>query len=366
MAVYTYLFQDTLTGNVLGTIPVNGVSFDRQLNRPGNFQGSTNLDNDFTSNDDIISMTEPGKSSVYVYRDDNIVWGGIIWTRSYQSQAKALQFTAQTYESYAYRRIFKPTTTVKYNMAQCRIIRDLWFRLQQDENSGVGVNVPAIEDLPDPDVTRNYVINPWDMRNYGEIIESITDFDNGADYFIECYEESAQPSKRLYVGYPRLGAIIAKTDLIVDYPGNVLNFYWTENANEGATRFYATGDGDEGAMKIGRKTDLGKLSNGYLLTEATNSYQGVTSQATIDAHAQSDLANNGLHKVKKQFELSATEHPEFGSYGLGDDARVILEDARFPEKKDFAVRVVGWNVTPSSSDSTEEVRLVLEGDDESA
>lgn len=362
MARYSYLFQEILTGQILGEMSVNGVTFDRALNRAGNMQGSVNLDNDLTPNDDILAMTEKGKNAIYVYRDDLIVWGGIIWTRTYQSQAKSLQFTAQTFESFPYRRNYRPGSARKYNEAQCSIIVKLWDILQQHSSATIGVefDVP----LPADDVVRQVNIYPWTFRSFGDIIQGITDFDTGPDYYVDVFEDQGLPRKRLTLGYPRLGATISKTNLVIDYPGNVLNYYWTENASETATRYYATGDGDNAAMKVGVATDTARLGNNYLLTENINSYQGVTSQATISAHAAKDLKNGNISKVKHQFSLKADEEPEFGSYALGDDARVRIQDSRFPSGIDISVRVVGWSVTPSSSDSTEEVALILEGEED--
>jgi hypothetical protein len=363
MAVYHYLFQELLTGQILGEMPINGVSFDRQLNRAGNMQGSVNLDNDLVPNDDVLAMTEKGRNAIYVYRGDVIVWGGIIWTRTYQSQGKSLQFTAQSFESYAYRRIYRPNSARRYNEAQCNIIRKFWDLIQQDPNGAIGVDFDVA--IPAVDVSRQINVFPWTFKSFGELIETyITDQTDGADYYIDVFEDEGLPSKRLVLGYPRVGASLKKTDLLIEYPGNVLNYYWTENASETNLRYYATGDGDESAMLVGIATDTTRLGNNYLITDASNSYQGVTSQSTINAHAAADLKNGGINKVKHQFTLKADEDPQLGQYSLGDDARVRIQDTRFPLGYDFSVRVVGWSVTPSSSESTEEVSLVLEGEED--
>lgn len=361
MAVYSYLFTDILTNNVLGDMPLHGVTFDRQLNKAGNFGGSTNLDTSFLSNDDIKSLTTPGRTGIYVYRDDRIVWGGIIWSRTYQSQAKALQISAQTFESYAYRRIYRPSSPYVYNNAQCFIVNQLWQSLQSYSYSNIGVT--GVDTLPGGDITRSMTVNPWDFKSYGDIIDGLTNLDDGPDYTIECYESSGVPTRQLMLGYPRLGSIAAYTELLLDYPGNITNYYRTANASENNNQYWATGDGDGAAMVVGVASDSGTLGSGNPLLESSSSYSGVTQQATIDAHAVSDLAAKPLGKIKYSFELMATEEPVFGSYSLGDDARIMIEDPWFPEGIEFTTRTVGWSVTPSSSESTESVNLVLEGDE---
>jgi hypothetical protein len=75
------------------------------------------------------------------------------------------------------------------------------------------------------------------------------------------------------------------------------------------------------------------------------------------------MANMAIGSNRFTLQLIATDEPVFGSYSLGDDARVTIEDPRNPDGVEFTTRVVGWSVTPSSSESIEEVSLVLEGDE---
>jgi hypothetical protein len=349
-------------------LPLHGVSFDRQLNKAGNFQGSANWDNELVDNTDLFAMTEPNRTSIFAYRDNQIVWGGIIWTRTEQSQGKAISITAQTFESYAYRRVHVPGKTKKYNDKQCAIINTLWTGLQAwASHSSVGVIPVPEEQLPVIDITREVTVNPWDLRSYGEIIDSITEFDNGCDYYIDYYETMGIPTKQLVLNYPMVGARKGISNLICDYPGNILNYYRTDNASEGNTKWWATGDGDEAAKVIGQAIDTAKMNAGYLRTEGVTSHSGVTQQATINAHATANLRAAPTPKVKWQFDIKADEEPHLGSFGLGDDATVTIEGPRYPEGgAEFVFRVVGWSVTPSSSEAVEEMSLVLEGDDTEA
>jgi hypothetical protein len=364
-AQYSYLATDLLTGTVLGEVPLHGVTFDRQINKAGNWQGSANLDDPLIDNDDLLLCTNPGRTAIYVYRNDQIVWGGIIWSRTYQSQAKALQMTAQTFESYAYKVYYRPSATVNYSEAQCSIINKLWITLQQQQNASIGVMEPL--NLPANDVVRTLTVNPWDFKTYGEIIDDpLMNFDDSAEWTIECFEQRGVPTKRLTLGYPQLGRRIDFTNLVVDYPGNILNYYWSESASSSGNRAWATGDGDEGAITVGVATNNSSLNAGYPLLEVHETHQGVTVQATINAHALKDLSDNILPKINKTIQIKADEQPEFGSYGIGDDAKFEVVDPRFPDGLEDVIRVIGWNVTPSSSDAVEEIALIIEGSDDSS
>lgn len=368
MATYSYLFTDLKTGIILGDMPLHGVTFDRQLNKPGNVNASCNLDNGWTENEDIIQFTTPAKTALYIYRGDQVVWGGIIWSRVYQSQAKSIQFTAQTFESYAYRRICHPAAQgiMTLDMNQSLMVDYFWTLMQMQPNGSINVQSNFRPGgYPNPDINRTKIINPWDLNTYGELIDSITNLDDGCDYAIECYEENGLPRSIVTSDYPRLGRDIAYSGVVLDYPGCISNYYRTENATAWTNHRFATGDGEGYGMRIGEATDtVSQVS--YPLLEDTNNYSGVTVQLTINDHAASDLANTAIGKSRFSFELMATEEPVFGSYMLGDDARVLIEDPRHPSGTEFTVRIVGWSVTPSSSDSVEQVSLVLEGDDTSA
>lgn len=362
-AEYYYLTADLRTNTILGEIPVEGANFDRILNGAGNMQGATHMDNRMLPNDLLIDCTIPGKTALYIYRESQIVWGGIIWARWYQSQGKSLQFSAQTFESYAYRRVRMPLVPETYNTGQCSIINQLWNKLQTlNPYSDIGVN--AETSFPGSDVVRSLTLNPWDLRTYGETIEEITSYDNGCDYTIQVAEVSGTPTKTLDLWYPRLGsASITTTNNVLDYPGNVKNYYYTENASEGNTKYFCAGDGDGKGKVIGTAEATTKMSvDGYPRLDKAFSAQGVTLVSTAQRKAQAALMYGPVPQEKWQFEISGGDVPRVGEYAIGDSFLVEIEsgDPRFPGGKQTTIRVVGWTVSPPDSSSTEEVSLILE------
>lgn len=360
-AEYNYLTADLRTNTILGTVPVEGVSFDCILNGTGNGMFSTHLDNDLLSDDLIIANTIPAKTAIYVYRDDVIVWGGIIWNRWYQAQAKSLQFNAQTFESYAYRRVRRPLVPETYNTGQCLIIDDLWDKMQSlNPYSDIGVNPET--SFPGSDVVRTITLYPWDLKTYGETIEYLTSFDNGCDYNIRVEDVSGVPTKTLDLWYPRLGSSsITTTNNVLDYPGNIKSWYYTENGAEGNTKYFAAGDGDGKGKVIGTAEDTTKMSvDGYPRLDKAFAVSDVTLQATADRKATAALMRGPVPQEKWQFMISGDEIPKLGDFAIGDSFLVNIEDPRFPTGKTTTIRVVGWSVQPPDSSTTEEISLVLE------
>jgi len=55
------------------------------------------------------SMFECGNRAIYVMRNEEVVWGGILWTRSYTAGTPVVSITALSWEGYAYYRALRQT-----------------------------------------------------------------------------------------------------------------------------------------------------------------------------------------------------------------------------------------------------------------
>ena len=95
-----YVFSLVSSGQVVAEFPIQSVNFGRKLNDWGTFRGSFKLDQSGSYNADLIASTIPGKCFVVAERDGVVVWDGIVWSRTYQSQAKDVEFTARSWEAY--------------------------------------------------------------------------------------------------------------------------------------------------------------------------------------------------------------------------------------------------------------------------
>lgn len=100
---YRYVVTDFLTGAVLAEIPFLDVSYSRVLRRAGDFSGTVAFIPE-TEHLNLYDNTMPGKTCLYVLRDDVCVWGGIIWSRSYDAKTKVLTVNGAEIISYLYHR----------------------------------------------------------------------------------------------------------------------------------------------------------------------------------------------------------------------------------------------------------------------
>lgn len=351
-AQYTYLATDLVTGTVLGELPISNVALDCQLNSAGNMSAGANLDDPRIDNTEFLARTVPGKTSFWAYRENQIVWGGIILSRTYQGQGKALTLTGQTFECYPVRRWPRSvlgTATQKLNMGRCATIDYLWQQLQSVANGNIGV-IPA--NIPPVDPTTTLTVNGYDLStSYNDLITSVAALSDGPDWTVAWTEDgSGLPLKQLAVGIP-IGNKVAASGTAVDYPGSVLDYSYTENAASGNNQWWAVGDGTGTKATVGEATDEISLTSGYPLWEGVNNYSGVTKSATINKHASSDLFSLPLPLITHTANLAGDGWPAFGSYGMGDYFTVNVIDPRFSNGASFKLRVIGWSIQPPDENS---------------
>jgi hypothetical protein len=109
-AVYRYFTTDLLTNQILAEIPFKGVSFERSIKAAGSFSGNIPVIPE-TASMDLYNSTMPGKTGLYVVRDSECVWGGIIWNRNYNVVDRELSVSASEFTSYFYHRNIWKTWT---------------------------------------------------------------------------------------------------------------------------------------------------------------------------------------------------------------------------------------------------------------
>lgn len=101
--VYRYYVTDLLSNEILGEIPFRGVTYERANRKAGGFTGTVPF-LEATKGLDLYEATMPGRTGLYVLRNGQCVWGGIIWSRSYDVGSKQMSVEAAEFTSYLYHR----------------------------------------------------------------------------------------------------------------------------------------------------------------------------------------------------------------------------------------------------------------------
>lgn len=368
MAEVRYIFGDVLTGDIIAEIDCQGVSINEAL-AGGDWRGTFHLDRTGQSNDTLISATEPGRCFVVTERDGSIVGDHIIWTRTYQAQAKSAQLYARSWKSYASHRVI--TTNRGYvDVDQLEIFRDL-YQLMQSDASSVKVTIPP--SFGASGITRTLEILGSELKSYEQVFDSISDGDDGFDWVVDTVRSGGVYERRLRTGYPTIGATDPKATVfeyqapstgVDDGGGNILNYWSNESMGSTGTHLWAVGGGEGDAMLIASVTHNSLIQGGFPRYDVTTSHKDITNATMLAAIARADAAVLKAGAPTLTVQLKADKEPVFGGYGLGDMARVEIRDPRFPGGGFIkSTRILGWTYQPSDSEGVEQVQLVFEGDD---
>jgi hypothetical protein len=354
-----YLFGDILTGDVIVEAPMQGVSMSRQLNDWGTFRGTTYLSQAGLPDADVIAGTIPGKCFVVVEIGSVPVWGGLVWSRTYDSLGKDLQLTARTWEAYL-EHVFV-SDFVRSSTEQLQIFADLFADMQSDPYKNLQFVVPA---GPYPVLQqRDLTVLHSDYRNYLETISGFADGNDGFDWTVDTLRDSDSGAyiKSVRMAFPTLGNPDA-APLAFDYPGNVLNYWQTDGLSAGGTQLFLLGTGEGSDMLVGDVIQTDQLANGFPKWDISIARKDIGIQANLDSMAVQLGAQRRLPYTTIKFATKADLEPLFGSYGLGDSCTIAIVDPRHSEGFQRTARIIAWEYTPSADDNIASVTLTFEGD----
>lgn len=356
---YRYLFASLLTNEIIAELPLTGVSFTQQLNQAGTLQGHLLLSGVSTPEFNVSPATIPGKCAIYVDRNGDLVWGGVIWNRVYNSTAQTLSITAREFESYFERR--RITTTRAFtNTDQLVIARTLIDDAQSVPYGDIGV----ITGAETSGVLIDRVYYDYELKGVYQGVQDLSRADNGFDFNIKVEYDNItnEPKKTLILGYPRSGTVYNVNDpeaLVFLFPaGNIVEYEYPEDGSIAANTIYGLGAGSNDGKLIEIGQDTSKFADGWPLLQDQANYSDVTDAALLQQLATGQALAVSYPPTTIKIVVPAYVTPEFGSYDIGDDARLIITDERFPSTLDQVYRIVALNVQPGE-DGPERVTLTL-------
>ena len=359
MADYRYYFHELLSNRRIMELPLEGVTFGRKLNGTGSFQGYFGLDREGFDNASVLEATAEGKVCLYITRDDYPVWGGIIWSTLWTEQSGTLQLNGATLDSY-FDKVDIERTLNYVNVDQRNIMIDLIVNMQSKPSRNIRIVTPAKFTHASTNITRTERFNDYEVWRYSKAIEQLVAYDNSFDYYIDVrYNEREEFERFLCIGN-QLGATAETSTLSFNYPGNIANFYYPSNAGKGATTIRGIGAGEGVSMYRTTVTNEHLLSRGYPEVVQFYTDKALYGGEKLQSAATQELRRLSIPYVTPTFEVNPEMDPQFGSYMLGDSVKMLIESARFPGGKIFVDRIIGWDVTPTRSDSQEQVSLTLE------
>lgn len=358
MSIYRYLLADLLTRQVNQELSLYGVTAGKRLNKPGNCTFTIPLGTGVYFDQDIIDATYPGRTALFIERDSNLVWGGIVWSRTYQGQGHNLSFTGQTFESWAYEQLIE-TDLVFTNMDQREILRQLFISMSAKPYTDIGILVQA--GAYAGGILRTVTFRAYEGWSYGKAIEYMLAYDLGFDYTLDVvYDTNNNPAIQMRCANV-LGTPIDTTQVAFDYPGNIKNYWYPESAGSAVTTMLGFGAGEADAMVRSKYVNQKLLDAGYPSLQGTYNNKDIADPATLGNQTKAAALLAAVPITVPTFEVNPQLDPPFGSYSLGDYTKIHIVDPRFPGGKELSTRILGWDIQPPVSDSTEGIKLIVSG-----
>ena len=350
--VTTNLYQPGSTPNqIIAELPFTEVNFTRQLNSIGTFQGHVLLSG--LNGLDAFNGTIPGKTILWVLYTDQTgtvkpVWSGVIWHREWDSEAQTLSITAQEMLSlYQRRRIATTKTYTAQDPAY--IAQNLLQYTEARTHGNTGLTYSGS--------TTTYLTNrTFNGYEYKSVYQAIKDLGNNFfDFSISPLIGGVSDSLINYfdVGTP-LGTPYVSTNInatVFQFPGNVVSYHFPEDGMAAANVLYGLGYGANNTKLIATYTDTGKIgsSGDWPLLEDSVNYIDI---ADIDLLKSVTLGTGNAISYPPttlQIVLPSYVDPAFGTYSVGDEARVNLQDDFLPNGLDIIMRIVAIDVSPGEN-----------------
>ena len=367
---YRYLFADLVTNDILAEIPLTNVSFTQSLNTPGSFTG-TILGSDINeAGYDIPGSTIPARTAIYVDRDGVLIWGGIIWLRTWDTDTQHYTFQAREFGSYFERRRITADfmdfnqALVYDNEDQLFIAQDLMYLAQQLAGGDIGVVIP--DNTSGVNVTRVYY--DYEFKDVWGAIKDLSNQQNGFDFNIDvAYDANLEPRKYAQTAYPQRGVPYVSTSpsaLVFEFPGNIVLYEWPDDGSVVSNKMYGIGpQSNEAKIRALATAPTDQIAAGWPLLEDTVSYTDQYDPNILYQQTLGEVTAKQLPVVTPKVVIPAYASPVLGSYKTGDECLLRITDDRFPNNGSGyglakVFRIVAISVQPGE-DGPERVTLTL-------
>jgi hypothetical protein len=375
VATYKYYFYDLLSHTLLDEIPMFGVNFTAFLSgeigsKVGQFTGTFRADLPSRQVADLLSATTPGKTALWVDRDDTPCWCGIVWSRTYQATGRTFELSAQTYESYP-KQCYNSSAFTATRPSQDMVMA-VWNQIQGQSGYNLGVSIPAYQGTG-TSLTRTLVAADYNL--WGDVVDDMVAA--GCEYYIRpTIDVTGARVPQLQVGrwdltenppttYWRIGVPVAQaiqSGVDLQYPTGISEYWWPENAVQGANRILAVGKSNGASTPRGIFTNATNLLQGYPGLDMRLTLSDIEDQNTLNVVASAKLTNVQPPILTPTIILDGTVDGSFGSWNLGDNVKLVIDDPyRFPNGPVTGVtRIAGYSLTPGGENGPETVNLTID------
>jgi hypothetical protein len=341
----TLIVRNIRTRAVLATLPWSALSYESRINSAGQMTATIpSMEGGMT---DVLL---PGRVLIGVLRGSLPVWSGILWKRQMNPEG-TMTIGCEEILSYWDRRRIRQTL-IFTQIDQAMILNTLFTLPQQDTYSALGV---ALVGNITTGVRRDRTYYGYDRKSYGEMIRNLCGVIDGPDIKSDPVFVNGVWSDQVRVGYPRLGRTLAQGHLTFLVGINCSIAEWIEDAAATTTVIdcLSTNPADSTSPLASTYEAQFMYGAGWLRLEDALSFTDISVQATLNEKAKAEEAARAGVVLSITITVpDADQDPVLGTYGVGDDARLIVPPGlTFVDGYDLQVRIAAIEVDAGQMDT---------------
>lgn len=367
---YKYIFEDTLTGVKLATIPLYGVNFSSFLNTQGQtsnygqFTGTFRADTPGFNVQELLDATIPNRTNVWVERSGVLIWAGLITSRVYQSESKSYQLDGQSMDANL-QTAFITTDQASASDDPTNLIVNLWNFFQNQASYNYRVVIPPVTTSLTPLYTYS-----WTGTDYNPAADQITSaVQAGAEYRLDYYYDiNGKRTAALRVG--RWDQVVSGHEIgsppntqssTLRYPGAISNFWITDSGTKSGTVMLGIGAANGTSTVRNILTNTSALTLGWPASGLKFNLTNITDQTTLNNILANHLQQYSPPVQSPTIKINGSDSI-IGTFNLGDYIHIVLEDKyRFPKGPYVCnIRIVSTQITPPTDTSVEQFDVTLD------
>ncbi|GGT31978.1 hypothetical protein [Streptomyces purpureus] len=358
---YRAIFCDLRTDQVLDVLPLTEAKYDDFIGKSGSLSATVPLPEPALAARAKAAL-QPGRTAVWLERDGDIWWGGVLWTCTPATDEQGrmtVQFQAGTFDSYLDHRILSADVLL-VQADQFDIARSLVAHAQEQEGGDIGISLGAEMS----GVRRDFAAGYTALARVRELLDKLAQLADGFEWRIHCYRDGqGRRVKRLQLGHPRIES--SQSDIVLDHPGSILTYSLPTDSTVQANVWVARGESDntdqaqDSLPLTVMEWDRDDLIGGWPRLERTSDHSGVKDTATLRSLAKAELTRQRRPELIP--ELTVVLDGRITPALLGARIRLRIQDLWHQEGLDTQYRIVGLAVNPPQRTKPETATLYLEG-----
>ncbi|MEV0115533.1 hypothetical protein AB0H77_20195 [Streptomyces sp. NPDC050844] len=361
-ARYRVLVCDLRTDTLLDVLPLHEVSVEDYIGKAGSLTGTVPTPSPDMA-ERVRPLLVPARTALWVERDRDIWWGGILWSANPQSDERGnikVEVQAGTFDTYLEHRQLRTTHRAR-TTDQLDIARDLVDYAQAQAGGDIGIEY----DTHLSGIQRSRTFSASDQPKIRELLDKLATAENGFEWRIRCYRDpdTGRRIKLLDLGYPVLAP--EGDDVVLTHPGHLLTYAMPTDGTTVANVWQARGSSDNRNQTAASKPLLSELlvaeddlADGWPRLDGSSDHQSVDEPEVLNNYARAEAALARRPQVIPEITVRLDEQisPDL----LGRYIRLRIRDLWHPDGYDHRHRVVGINVSPPERGRSESATLTLE------